>query len=174
LKTREQVYGLEATDLLRTITMYGAITVEQANKLYPSKVRVIDSLLKQLARQGRIFHDEVYDRYCATKTHALNPDCGMQAAIWILADFIDRIEYHQSGDFPIKINIFAEGELYEVIYVALEQELLINYALSGSEPCKRIVIIEDGSQLQRLEICGTVAYCTVSSMGAVQYYKEAD
>ena len=39
MKTREQIYGQEATSILRDITMYRALTEEQLLRLYPAKRR---------------------------------------------------------------------------------------------------------------------------------------
>ncbi len=172
MKTREQIYNREAAEILRDITTYHYIRHEQLLRLYPQKRReVIDNLLSYLLRQGRIFYDPVRDWYHdGTEEYA---DLEMLAALWILADFIDRTEYHSATDFPIKLLFFAEGETYEVIYVPAEKETLIEQALlqSGEENGKRILIIEDTLQIERLHIADVVAYCTVSDTGEIQYYK---
>ena len=173
MKTREQIYSREATEILRDITTYHYIRHDQLLRLYPQKNKdVIDNLLSYLVRQGRIFYDSNRDWYHdGTEAHV---DTEMLAALWVLADFIDRTVYHSATYFPIKLFFFAEGEVYEVIYVAIDKEALIEQALlqSGEENGKRILIIEDTAQIERLHISDIAAYCIVSDMGEIQYYKQ--
>jgi hypothetical protein len=100
-------------------------------------------------------------------------DSGMIAAVWVLIDFIDKTEYHSSGDFPVKINFFANDDLYEIIYVPYEQEALMNHALSENNEltAKRIVLVDVPDQIKQINIPNTTGFCSVSSDGTVQYYK---
>ena len=104
-----------------------------------------------------------------------SPDYEMIAALWVLADFIDKSDYHSSTDFPVKLIFIAGGELYEVIYVASGNETLVEHALAQREQDaeKRIVIVDGTEQFSRLNIPDVTAYCTVDmDSGAVQYYKQ--
>ena len=101
MKTRAQSYGQEAACLLRDITMYRVMTKEQVLRLYPGKREKVQNLLAYLVRQGRIWECEEY--FCAAPECAEDIDRGLLAAVWVLADFIDRVEYHSVGDFPAKI-----------------------------------------------------------------------
>ena len=129
MKTREQIYGQEAASILRDITMYRALTEEQLLRLYPGKRSKVQNLLSYLTKQGRIWHIE--GLYCAAPECAGDVDKGLLAAIWVLADFIDRVEFHSVGDFPAKLIFFADGEVYEVIHAASGKETLINHILSA-------------------------------------------
>ena len=173
MKTREQIYSREAAEILRDISTYRYIRYDQLLRLYPQKKKeVIDNLLSYLVRQGRIFYEPARDRYHdGTEAHA---DMEMLAALWVLADFIDRVEYHSATDFPVKLLFFAEGETYEVVYVPEDKEALIEQALlqSDEENGKRILIIEDTAQIKHLCIADVSAYCTVSDTGEIQYYKQ--
>ncbi len=71
MKTREQIYGQEATSILRDITMYRALTEEQLLRLYPGKRGKVQNLLSYLTKQGRIWH--IDGLYCAA------PEC---AGMW--------------------------------------------------------------------------------------------
>ena len=49
---------------------------------------------------------------------------------------------------------------------------MICQALSGGEEAgKRIIIVEDPTQIEKLDIPGASGFCTVSSAGVVQYYQ---
>ena len=98
----------------------------------------------------------------------------MLAALWVLADFADRVEYHSPDDFPTKIIIFADGEAYEIICVTPGKEALVEHALSqsGEEDGQRILVVEDTGQIARLRIPCVTAFCTVADTGEIQYFKQ--
>ena len=173
MKTREQVYGKEAADILRNITTYHYIRHDQFLRLYPGKEDKIANLLSFFVKQGRIFKDKNLPIYHDGTQAAA--DYEMIAAIWVLTDFIDRADYHSSTDFPIKLIFIADGELYEVIYVESGNETLIEHAIAQqtNDAEKRIVIVENNEQIPRLNIPDVTAYCTVDmDTGAVQYFKQ--
>ena len=170
MKTRAQSYGQEAACLLRDITMYRVMTKEQLLRLYPGKREKVRNLISYLVRQGRIWEYEEY--FCAAPECAGEIDLGLLAAVWVLADFIDRVEYHSVGDFPAKIIFFADGEIYEIVHAAQGKETLVSHILSdsGEQPSKYLVLVDDPSQIEELQIPGVSGYCTVSPVGEVQYY----
>ena len=173
MRTREQIYGKEAADLLRNITTYHYIRHDQFLRLYPGKEDKIANLLSFFVKQGRMQLDKKLNMY-HDGTEA-SPDYEMLVAIWVLTDFIDRADYHSSTDFPTKLIFIADGELYEVIYVVSGNETLIEHALAqqSNDAEKRLVIVEDSEQIARLTIPDVTAYCTVDmSTGSVQYYKQ--
>ena len=96
------------------------------------------------------------------------------AAVWVLIDFIDRVEYHSSGDYPAKVIFFADGEIYEVIHAAIGKEALINHILSdpGEEPSKFLILVDKAEQIPELLTLNVAGYCTVSTEGTVQYYQK--
>ena len=173
MKTREQIYGQEAASILRDITMYRALTEEQLLRLYPRKRDKVRNLLSYLTKQGRIWH--IDGLYCAAPECAEDVDKGLLASVWVLADFVDRTEYHSSTDFPVKLIFIADGEMYEVLYAAPGNDALLAHALTqqSNDAEKRIVIVEDPEQITRLMIPDVTAYCTVDiQSGTVQYFKQ--
>lgn len=173
MKTREEIYGQEAADLLRNITMYRVLTQAQILRLYSGKKEKIKNLLQHLTRQGRIFYDDVSGSYYAEQR--MQSDPGMTAAIWVLLDFIDRVEYHSVSDFPAKLVFFAAGEAYEVLYVPLSQEALVSHLWSRQEeesPPRRIVVVDTPGQIDDINIPAVSGYCTVNKDGRVTYFKK--
>ena len=79
MKTRVQLYGMEASSLLRDVSMYQCMTKEQVYGLYPGKQAVIKNLLSYLSKQGRI--SQVGDYYCASPECAEEIDRGLIAAL---------------------------------------------------------------------------------------------
>lgn len=173
LKTREQIYGGEASDILRNIAMYKTLTVDQVCRFYPGREKVTKNLLSHLARQGRIYKNPKNGRVSANAECDANPDSGLSAAVWVLLDFIDKAEYHSASDFPVKISFFADGELYEIVYVAFEQETLISHALEGhGEPyARRIVLMDCPEQIGDINVPNAIGFCSVRPDGDVHYYK---
>lgn len=171
MKTREQIYGQEAASILRDITMYRALTEEQLLQLYPGKRSKVQNLLSYLAKQGRIWHDD--GLYYAAPECAGDVDKGLLAAVWVLADFIDRVEFHSVGDFPAKLIFFADGEVYEVIHAASGKEILIHHILStpAEEASSYLILVDKLEQISELDIPNARGYCTVSPEGEVQYYQ---
>ena len=171
MKTREQIYGQEAASILRDISMYRVLTEEQLLRLYPGKRSKVQNLLSYLTRQGRIWHMD--GLYCAAPECAGDVDKGLLAAIWVLADFIDQVEFHSVGDFPAKVIFFAEGEVYEVIHAASGKETLFNYILSkpAEEISSYLILLDRPEQIPELNVPNVRGYCTVSPDGEVQYYQ---
>lgn len=53
VKTRAELYGHEATELLRIISMYPGLSEKQLCRFYPGREDVTRNLLSHLCRQGR-------------------------------------------------------------------------------------------------------------------------
>ena len=172
MKTRADLYGQEAKGLLRDITMYRALTKEQVLRLYPGKREKMENLLSYLTKQNRIHY--IDGLYCASPECAEKLDRGLLASVWVLADFIERVEYHSAGDYPAKIIFFADGEVYEIIHAEQGKEVLVSHVLSSSveQPSRYLVLVDDPQQIGELQIPQVNGYCTVSLNGEVQYFQK--
>jgi len=174
MKTRAQIYDREAAALLRDISMYHCLTEEQLLRLYPGKADKIKNLLTYFVHQKRIWKEETSPYYCAAPDSMDNMDRGLFAAVWVLADFIDQVEYHSVGDYPAKIIFFAGGEVYEIVHAVQGKEVLLSHVLAdtGEQPSRYIVLVDDPAQIPELDIPNVNGYCTVSPTGEVQYYQK--
>ncbi|MDD4509900.1 MAG: DUF5697 family protein [Oscillospiraceae bacterium] len=173
MKTREEIYGQEATELLRSISMYRVLTEQQLLRLFGGKEDKIKNLLTHLLRQGRIFYDSASAGYYAEQR--MTPDPGMTASLWVLLDFIDKVEYHSVSDFPAKLVFFAAGEVYEVLHVPLGKEAMINHLWSQQveeDPPRRIVVVDSQEQIGSIAIPSVSGFCTVDEAGQVSYFKK--
>ena len=106
MKTRGQIYSQEAVSLLRDISMYKALREGQLLRLYPKREGKMKGLLAYLVKQGRILQEG--DTYFASPGCVKHVDKGWMAAVWVLADFANRVEFHAVGNFPAKIIFFAD------------------------------------------------------------------
>ena len=119
MKTRAEIYGNEAAALLRIVTMYPGLNMQQLLCFHPGKEEIIKTLLSHLQKQGRIFQTDT-GGYFPSGWAAKSDNSLIRAAgySWILS----QVEYHAPGDFPVKLIFFANGELYEIVYAASGQE----------------------------------------------------
>lgn len=153
--------------------MYHAVTQEQLLGLYPNKQKQVLNLLAYLVRQKRIFLDETGFYRATDQPEAL--DRGLSASLWVLIDFIDRVDYHSIGsEFPTKIIFFAQDEVYEIVYVASGQETLVSNILSTQvkDPPNYIILVDRPEQISGIDVPNVSGFCTVSSDGQVQYYQK--
>ncbi len=141
MKTRGQIYSQEANSLLRDISMYRAMAEGHILRLHPKKEAKVKSLLAYLTKQGRIVHEG--DIYYASPGCVNRADKGLLAALWVLADFADRLEFHSTGDFPAKIIFFADDEIYEIVHAEQGQETLLAHLMGapGEKPSHYLVLV---------------------------------
>ena len=88
MKTRAEIYGNEAADLLRTVTMYPGLSEQQLLCFHPGKEDTAKALLSHLERQGRIFQTESGGYFPAGQSAKI--DRALVRAVWVLLDFIQR------------------------------------------------------------------------------------
>ena len=175
MKTRADIYGQEATELLRLISLYPGLIQCQLAGFFPGKdSAVVYGLLSHLKRQGRAVQSISGGWFPYGKKH--QADSGLIQSVWVLLDVIDRVEYYSPGDFPAKVIFFSGGEIYEIVYVAVSQEALITHALKqdARQDSRRIVLVEEPDQIPLLDFPSIAGFCTVSSSGQVLYYQRTN
>lgn len=172
MKTRKELYGKDASAILRDITTYHCIKKEQIIRLHPGvKSEVVEKLLYHLQNNRRIYYDNKSDIAYDSAEHIT--DYEMLAALDVLCDFADKAEYHAAGEFPVKIVFFADGEAYDIICLPKDKQTLYEQVLSSSvENGKRIILLESKEQINRLNIADISALCLKDEVGgAIKYYK---
>ena len=172
MKTRAQIYSQEASGILRDISTYGVLTEKQIVGLYPQKEEQVKNLLTYLCRQKRLFLADGF--YSLTPELPKDRDRGMEAAVTVLTDFMEQVEYHSAGEYPAKIIFLADGEVYEILYAEPGKEAILNMLLSHPEQelPARLVILEDAEQINQLCIPNVRAYCLLEGSDSVQYFQK--
>ena len=175
MKTRADIYGQEATELLREISMYPGLSGQQLVRFHPGKEEKIKNLLLHLQRQGRTVLTET-GNFFPQGEHMRGTDAGLIRSVWVLLDFIDRVEFHSPSDFPVKLLFFSAGDVYEVVHVAAGQEPLITQALRQCRQgeSRRIMLVDDAGQIPLLDFPDISGFCTVETDGTVSYYKKSE
>mgnify|MGYP000062680622 CR=1 FL=1 len=131
MKTRAQIYSHEASGILREISTYGVLTQKQILGLYPQKDEQLKNLLSYLCKQKRLFLVDGF--YSLTPELPKDRDRGLEAAVTVLADFMEQVEYHAAGEYPVKIIFLAGGEVYEILYAEPGKEAILNPPTSASQ-----------------------------------------
>lgn len=172
MKARDQNCSQEAAALLRDISMYRALTEAQILGLYPGKEGVVRRLLSHLAAQARVFYKD--GLYFAGQDRPDSIDWGLLDAVWVLLDFIDRVDYHSAGELPVKVIFIADGEVYEIVHAEQGREHILAHLLraKGDETSRYLVLVDDPAQIAELELPHVCGYCTVAPNGEVQYYQK--
>lgn len=173
LKNRAAIYQREAAEMLHNISLYPGLTEEQLFRFFPEKEAAAKVLLSHMLKEGRIFYSK-NGRYYANREAQNGADKDLSRCVWVLLDFIDQVEYHTVGEFPAAILCFANGELYEIVPIPQGKETMICQLLRRpqKDTGKRIVVVEDTSQIELLDIPQAAGFCTVAEDGAVSYYKK--
>ena len=166
---------MEAASLLREISLYPGLSENQLCRFHPGKEEKVKTLLSHLQKQGRIEMDES-SRFLPKGGFTSNVDLSMVKAVWVLLDFIDRVEYHSAHDFPVKIVFFAADEEFEIIYVPYGKEGLVSQTMRMRQEVfpRRIVLVDEPSQISSLDFPGISAFCTVAEDGRVSYFKKRE
>lgn len=175
--TRKQLYSDEAAEILRVISSYHALKVQQVYLLYPKKEAAVKSIISSLVRQRRIYIDEETGIVASDADYLKRPNEDRIAAFWVMLDFIKQIQYHIAGEFPVCISFFTAHEAYEIISVHEGEEYLIRHVFSQNDHPetdfpKRLLMVSCPEQIYDLSIPGAVGYCTVNPDGAVSYFKQ--
>lgn len=169
-------HGKEAKLLVRAITLYKSLRLDQIYRLFPHKKQdSINNLVVRLHKAQRLVINTDINIVSASEDTAELPDYEMIAAFWVLLDFLDRVDYHVAGEYPVKISFFCtdgDGD-YEIVYVAPGNEMMISRALSmlKSNGSQRIIVVNDTKQIPSIHVPDVAAFCTVSHNGNVSYYK---
>ena len=161
MRTRAEIYGKEAAELLQEVSLYPGIRREQLYGFHPGREDTVKTLLSHLKRQGRIAEAEDGGFYPYGECPRA-PDNSMVRAVWVLLDFLDRVEFHLPGDFPVKIVFFSGGVMYEIIHVAEGQEVLVSHVMGRNreDGSRRIVLVDGPGQIPLLDFPGISGFCT--------------
>lgn len=173
LKNRAAIYQREAAEMLHNISLYPGLTEEQLCRFFPEKEATAKPLLAHMLKEGRVYCGK-NDRYYANQEAQIDADKDLSRCVWVLLDFIDQVEYHTVGEFPTAILCFANGELYEIVPIPQGKETMICQLLHQpqKDAGKRIVVVEDTSQIELLDIPQAAGFCTVAEDGTISYYKK--
>ncbi len=155
---------------MNVISLYKSLKLEQILNIYENKENARHAT-NTLIKSRRVFYFPETDIVSSIQDEKQVSNKLIQS-FWVLLDFIQKAEFHSISDFPIQIIFFKDNELYEIVYVALGEENLINSILNKSnEDGKRLVIVESKEQIPKINIKNTLCFCQVNE-DKVSYFKD--
>ena len=169
MKTRDDM--TEAKELIRIISLYGALPLQQIVAAFPGRSESVRNLIARFVKQKRLHYQPENCIVSESPDRAVVD--GIIPAFWVLLDFFDRVQYHTASDFPAIISFFTEDDAFDIIVVREGQENLISHALSygdSENASKRLVVVDDPRQISKIHITHVAGYCTVGSDGEVSYF----
>ena len=174
-KTNE--FREKAERILDFIETYGVLKYAQLEKFFPDSRKNFDYLVKN----KRLF--KIEDGSYISTDLELRPDKTIIAALSVLGDVLSKVKMYSRAIPPAQVSFITyDGEYYEIIYVAHGMEAMITAAFdtqlaarkrnqTNEDNAKRMIIVEDKAQMQRLRIPGTMRFALVQPDGSLTYYK---
>jgi len=164
----------EKNDLYRAyelISMFERIQKNQLVKLFENE-KFAYKLIKKLISKKKIFESEDKRFLSTSQEYLEKPNESMRKSIWVLIDFIDKIDFYSVSNFPCQIVFISKNELYEIIYIKSGEEMIINQycKINRNEDIKRIIVIDNLEQIRRINIETAISFCLVKG-NKTDYYK---
>ena len=166
-----------SVDILDFIDAYSALRLEHIEKIFPHSRKNIGYLIKH-----QRLHESSDGIYISTD-HTSLPDKCLIAALGVLADIFDKVKNHTKAANPIQISFITHSDdYYEIIYVGYGMEAMVTATLEAQRSAralnnkcnditKRIIIVEDKNQMDRLKIPQTTRFALVSVDGSLIYFR---
>jgi hypothetical protein len=170
-------FNNKAEEILDFVDTYEMVRYEHLDKLFPSIKKAVNYLIK-----NQRLHKSTDGIYIGI-TADVRPDKCLTAALSVLADVIDKVQTYARAAAPAQISFLTHsGDYYEIIYVGYGAEVMtaafFETGLAAKQRPKdyvdttrRIVIVEDKNQMERLNILGAVRFALVAPDGSLSYFK---
>ena len=170
-------FNHSAEVILDFVDTYGMLKNGYLKKFFPNDKKVINYLIthKRLSKSS----DGAY----ITINEETRPDKALLAALGMLSDIFEKVKTHARATPPAQISFITQsGDYYEIIYVAYGMEAMVTASYktqlfakkqskSHVDTTKRMMIVENTDQMERLQIPGIVRFALVQPNGSLTYYK---
>ena len=163
-------------EILSFVDDYNILRHEYLNMFFPGSGKIVNYLLKT----GRLYRS--LDGFYISTDKKTTPDKCLIAALGVLADLSGKVKTHARAAAPAQIAFTTHsGDFYEIIYVGFGMELMMAASFEMQAAIerpndyvgtiKRIIIVEDKSQMESLQIPGITRFALVSPDGSLSYFK---
>jgi hypothetical protein len=171
LDERKELHALK-----KLLGEYGVLEFAQIYAYFAYKdAEVIRGIMSYMTRNALIAADAGAQLAAASKAALANgPDRKLLASFWAMLQHDGEIEYHTRSEYPSQLYFFSGGREYEVVYVALGDENLINSIFSRipESDTRYLVVVEEPKQLESLYLPRVEWFCTVEGGHVRQYIQE--
>lgn len=168
----QMIQNQHLLEINQILSMYQTVSFVQLCRFFKELPEVtVQAMVKRMKKQGRITYDYQTGiiRHSGIKEH--NKE--VISALWILLDFFSNVTYHTVSNFPAILTFYTDGDGFDVISIPCGKETLYNNALTEQqEGNKRLIIIQEISQIQKVNLLQIAAFCLVSEDGRIQYYEK--
>ena len=170
-------FSSKGEEILDFFDAYGVLRHEHLEKFFPDSKKIVGYLIKN----KRLYKSP--DGIYISSERGSRPDKCLISALGVLADVFDKVKSHTMATAPIQISFITHnGDYFEVIYVGYGMEAMVTAAFETQQNAtkqdkdytdntKRMVIIEDTGQMDRLQIPKTMRFALVQPNGSLTYYK---
>jgi len=170
-------FNKKAEEILSFMDSYGAVRDEHLEIFFPGNGKAVKYLIK-----NKRLYKSADGVYVGVELPP-RPDKPLIAALSVLGNVLGKVNTHTRAASPAQISFITHsGEYYEIIYVAHSMEAMAAAAFeprltarkqpgSYSDITKRMVIVEDKNQMDRLQIPGTTRFALILPDGSLTYYK---
>lgn len=149
-------------NVLRWLSEYGALPRAQVTGFLKKPNKTAEKILQNLKRAQLITER---GGYLASDGMA-KPDHRMERAVWVLLQFIDKVDEraHYPAVYPSQVFFLKENAEYEIVVLYEGEEHLLRL-LRPQEDLKYIIVLPFAAMIQRLRkppapcIFATVEYC---------------
>jgi len=163
--------------ILQWLSQYEALPKELVIRLLNHKPRLTaEKIIRGLQKQNRISY--LNGGYYIGSDPRAKPDQRMIQALWVLAQFGDRVDpmSHIPAAFPSQVFFIKEGIGYEIL-VLREGEHHLSMLLQPQEDRKYIIVLPDISLGRKLHLPDVPCLFAVLSYGRtdipeVKFYKQ--
>jgi len=171
------VFTEKAEAILDFVDVYRVLKYSHLEKFFPDDKKIVEYLVKH--RRLSVSPDGVY---ISTDEEA-RTDKTLMAALSVLSDIFEKVKTHTKAVPPAQISFLTHnGDYYEIIYVGYGMEAMVRASFetrlaakmrneNHADITKRMVIVENADQMERLHIPGTTRFALVQPDGSLTYYR---
>ena len=163
-------FNEQCLEILDFLDNYGTMRYDYLEKFFPGSDKKVSYLIKK-----RRLHKSPDGVFIGTEQDPRPNKC-MAAALGVLADIYEKVKSFTGASAPSLISFVTHsGEFYEIVYVSYGMEVMVTASFRNrhknyTDATKRIVIVEDIRQMEKLKIPGTARYALISPDGSLTYY----
>ena len=168
-------FNKKGEEILEFLDAYDALRYEDLEKFFPRSNKIVSYLIK-----NQRLYKSPDGIYISTEQDS-RPDKCMVAALGVLADIFEKVQSHARATTPAQISFITHsGDYYEIVYVGYGMEAMVaassqitakQRSKAYADTTKRIVIVENKSQMMRHQIPGITRFALVQPDGSLSYFK---
>ena len=133
------------------MSQYGAIKKSQLVRMLWNKSKATaERIIKRLSSELLITHINIEDFYALDSLY--KPDQRLTLALWVLLEFIEKIDpmSHYPATCPSQIFFLKENIGYEIVVLFEDEQHLLRVLQPQEEDMRYILVIPDVSMVQSL------------------------